>query len=210
MGGATRPAKKFLPNEMTESNPPVVNKTALLEKDIERARELLTQAGFPDGSGFPKIRLLINRNEQQRLISQSVAAMWLSVLNIETEIMLKSWDEYEAVVKAGDYDIVRRGLVMQTTDELTNIRMMFRSNSGSTNLDSNVAEPAASHTQPADGPLESEEQALRELKAVPIYFASSYSLVKPYVSGFNTNVLDAPSLKTVRIDTNWRQGEGRR
>ena len=37
--------------------------------------------------------------------------------------------------------------------------------------------------------------------AIPIYFACSYSLVKPYVRGFDSNVLDAPSLKTVRIET---------
>jgi hypothetical protein len=40
---------------------------------------------------------------------------------------------------------------------------------------------------------------------MPIYFASSYSLMKPYVSGFDSNVLDAPSLKTVRINTAWKQ-----
>jgi hypothetical protein len=52
-----------------------------------------------------------------------------------------------------------------------------------------------------DVAVESEAQALKDLKAVPIYFASSYSLVKPYVSGFDSNVLDAPSLKKTRIDT---------
>jgi hypothetical protein len=40
---------------------------------------------------------------------------------------------------------------------------------------------------------------------MPIYFASSYALVKPYVTGFETNLLDAPSLKHVRIDTAWQQ-----
>jgi hypothetical protein len=50
---------------------------------------------------------------------------------------------------------------------------------------------------------ESEAEALKDLKAMPIYFASSYAVVKPYVSGFDSNVLDAPSLKKTRIDTNW-------
>jgi hypothetical protein len=27
--------------------------------------------------------------------------------------------------------------------------------------------------------------------------------VKPYVSGFDSNVLDVPSLKKTRMDTNW-------
>jgi hypothetical protein len=43
-----------------------------------------------------------------------------------------------------------------------------------------------------------------ELPAIPLYFPTSYSLVKPYVLGFETNTLDAPSLKEVRIDNNWQ------
>ncbi|HCX29147.1 MAG TPA: hypothetical protein DHU55_05155, partial [Blastocatellia bacterium] len=100
---------------------PVVDKSEVLEKDHERAKALLAEAGFPEGQGFPKIRLLVNRNEQQRLVAQSIAGMWRSVLNIETEIVVKNWDEYEAAIRAGDYDVVRRGIVMQTTDELTNM-----------------------------------------------------------------------------------------
>lgn len=206
LGGATQPAKKFLPSEMTETDRPVVSRAELLEKDIERARELFTQAGYPDGRDFPRIRLLINRNEQQRLVSHSIATMWRSALNVETEIIMKNWDEYEALARAGDYDILRRGLVMQTTDELTNIRMMFRTNNENSAAD--ASEPTAREN--ADEPIETEDQALRELKAVPIYFASSYSLVKPYVSGFHTNVLDSPSLKTIRIDTTWSPPEGGR
>jgi len=54
-------------------------------------------------------------------------------------------------------------------------------------------------------PVETEAQALKDLKAVPIYFASSYSLVKPYVFGFDSNVLDVPSLKKTRMNTNWAE-----
>jgi hypothetical protein len=54
-------------------------------------------------------------------------------------------------------------------------------------------------------PIDSEAEALSQLKAIPIYFASSHALIKPYVSGFDSNVLDAPSLKKVRIDTSWQR-----
>jgi hypothetical protein len=54
-------------------------------------------------------------------------------------------------------------------------------------------------------PIESEAEALRQLRAIPIYFASSYTLVKPYVAGFDANILDAPSLKKIKIDTTWRE-----
>jgi ABC-type oligopeptide transport system substrate-binding subunit len=181
LGGATEPAEKFLPEAMSGEKP-VVDETELLEHDVNRAKQLLAEAGYPEGEGFPLITLLINRNEQQRVVAQSIANMWRATLNIETQIMMKTWDEYEAAIQAGDYDVVRRGTVMQTTSELTNLRLMFE----------------------GDAP-ESETQALKDLKAMPIYFASSYAVVKPYVSGFDPNVLDAPSLKNTRINTNWRQ-----
>ncbi|HYY42670.1 MAG TPA: hypothetical protein VE775_08075, partial [Pyrinomonadaceae bacterium] len=53
-----------------------------------------------------------------------------------------------------------------------------------------------------------ERDALRELPAMPVYFASSYALVKPYVSGFDANLLDAPALQRVRIDTGWQSPPG--
>ncbi len=228
MEGATEPAKKFLPVQLPSSAQNGAEQVAPLVHDVERARSLLAQAGFPNGQNFPRVRLLVNRNDQQRAVAQSIAAMWKNALGIETEIVMKSWEEYEAAVRAGDYDVVRRGVVMQTMDEVTNMRLIF-----DTEAPTATAEPA-SNTEPAestsdagktdsavakqhaDAPTLSEErpvpasrvtseaQALRELPAIPIYFASSYSLVKPYVVGFDTNLLDAPSLKHVRIDTAWQ------
>ena len=202
LGGATEAAGKFLPDEMSAAEP-VVGKTDMLEQDVERARNLLAAAGFPDGEGFPIVRLLINRNEQQRIVAQSIAAMWLSALKIKTEIIIKNWDEYEASLWFGDYDVARRGVVMQTPDELTNLRLLFPTDQRI--VSPTVVNPSASPERGKTIAIESQSQALKELKAMPIYFASSYSLVKPYVSGFDSNVLDAPSLKRTRINTSWTE-----
>jgi len=203
LGGSTVPAGKFLP-EVMSGEKPVVDEAELLKYDVNKARDLLAEAGYPDGEGFPVIRLLINRNEAQRIVAQSIAAMWRSTLNIETEIVIRSWDEYEAAIKAGDYDIVRRGIVMQTTSELINIRTLFERDARALPIASPSPEGAAALPEERDV-VETESQALTNLTAMPIYFASSYSLVKPYVSGFDSNVLDVPSLKKTRLDTNWTQ-----
>ncbi|MDQ1636886.1 MAG: oligopeptide transport system substrate-binding protein [Pyrinomonadaceae bacterium] len=218
-GGATEPAKRFLPQIPTEAPKTVVGKSDLLEKDDERARQLLAEAGFPNGKNFPIVRLLVNRNEQQRLVAQAIAVMWRNVLNIQTELVTKNWDDYEAAIRSGDFDVVRRGIVMQTTDELTNIHTLFgenypgtaaaneteRLNKPGTGLSerskSIVTADRSATTLPA---IDTEAQALNNLSAMPIYFASSYALVKPYVNGFDANILDAPSLKKVRIDGNWK------
>ncbi|HEY0079092.1 MAG TPA: ABC transporter substrate-binding protein [Pyrinomonadaceae bacterium] len=256
MSGATEPAKRFLPLQHEESgeaesaqessaeradelelNADEEQTVAPLEFNAERARRLLAEAGFPGGAGFPRIRLLVNRNEQHRMMAQAVAAMWRSVLGVETEVVVRSWEEYEAALWTGDYDIARRSMVMQTTDAESNMLAIFErqpqaalAGSGA-NETAATATPGASETPTpspraddaasSDGgasssaanrasvpqPILSEAQALRELPAIPVYFASSFAVVKPYVRGFDTNLLDAPSLKHVRIDTDWKMPE---
>jgi oligopeptide transport system substrate-binding protein len=207
LGGATQPAGRFLPDAMSGEKP-VVDKAELLDYDVNKARELLAEAGYPNGENFPVVKLLINRNEQQRLVAQSIAAMWRTALNIQTEVVIHTWEYYELAIQAGDYDVVRRGVVMQTTSESTNIAMLFGRSVQPAPTPSTTPEgPANAATPEPQLPtvIESEAQALKELKAMPIYFASSYSLVKPYVSGFDLNVLDVPSLKRTRVDTNWSE-----
>jgi oligopeptide transport system substrate-binding protein len=231
LGGATEPAKKFLPAQIAQASATAETshaQTPLIERDVERARKLLAEAGYAQGQKFPRIRLLVNRNAQQRQIAETIAAQWRSALGVETEIVLKDWAEYEIAFRAGDYDVARRSYVMQTADETSSLREMFEGDSppaaiipqaseqtvekkaedaksaGGDAAKENGAKPSAvGSVMPA--PVLSEAQALRELPAMPIYFASSYALVKPYVAGFESNLLDAPSLKHVRIDTSWQQ-----
>jgi ABC-type oligopeptide transport system substrate-binding subunit len=138
-------------------------------------------------------------------------------LGIETDIVLKSWDEYEAAIASGDFDIVRRSFVMQTVDEATVIRSLFSSPAIVEEPDSILASVArtpaisASPTGEAASEVGSEQKAEREFSdertalesfaAIPISFASSYALVKPYVAGFDSNLLDVPLLKNVRIES---------
>ncbi|HEX8558689.1 MAG TPA: peptide ABC transporter substrate-binding protein [Pyrinomonadaceae bacterium] len=193
-----------------------------LAHNVERARRLLEEAGYPGGVNFPRVRLLVNRNEQQRLVAQAVARMWRDALGVETEIIIRPWEEYEAMLRAGDYDVARRSLVMQTTDEETNMLQLFADPAAESAATAAATPEAAPQTPaPDDAPapeagpaaggradaepvILTEEQALRELPAIPLHFASSYALVKPYVDGFESNLLDAPSLKHVRLNTAWR------
>lgn len=226
MGGATEPAKKFLPAQIQESAEAHHVQAPPIEKNLERARQLLAAAGYPQGQNFPKIRLLVNRNAQQRQVAEAVAVMWRNALNVETELILKDWEEYEIAFRAGDYDVARRSYVMQSADELHNLSEIFeverqtpvaatekqieggqteaaKSRESEVKKEGNGNNPSA--PQPAPFQIVSEAQALKELPAMPLYFASSYALVKPYVMGFDANLLDAPSLKHVRIDTSWQQ-----
>ena len=217
MDDSTRPALSYLPYAGSAK--------AKLTQDKERAKELLAEAGYPDGEGFPVIKLLVNRNDTQQKVARSVARMWKQNLNVETEIVVKEPADLELARKAGEFDLVRRGVVFPTSDEAANLMSMFESSlpavplAGATPNEpkrptgpsgtgrEGLPVPGATEqgtTEPVRLPIFTEDDAIYELRAIPLYFPTSYSLVKPYVAGFEMNSLDILDLANVTIDSDWR------
>lgn len=221
MDGSTRPALHFLPFDE--------EKEKKLVQDKERAKELMKEAGFEDGENFPVIRLVVNRNDVQMRIARAVVKMWKQTFDIDTVIVVKETSEIETIRQKGEFDILRRNVVFPTADETVGLRAIFAppaappkeaspvqtsenapeiSNSAPKNSTEMSANEPVENLSSAEivenAPIFSEEDALAELPAIPLYFPTSYSLVKPYIQGFEINTLDAPSLKDVRIDNDWQ------
>ena len=77
--GTTQPANKFLPLGGNGEQP--------LLLDVAKAKQLMEKAGYIDGTGFPPIRLVINRNDTQQRVARSVARMWKQNLNLDSTII---------------------------------------------------------------------------------------------------------------------------
>lgn len=217
LDGSTSPATRFLPTESPDAATGLVF-------DAERAKELLERSGFPDGENFPALKLVVNRNDAQQRIARTAARMWKQNLNIEVNVVPVETSEIEAVRAAGDYDLLRRGVVLPTTDEVVAMQTIFGAEKkiakpeapggplvqspppSPTPVQHLLTDPAASDQLPpvvAAQPY-SQEAALYDLSAIPIYFPRSFALIKPYVTGFELNSLDAVVLTDVKIDPNWQ------
>jgi oligopeptide transport system substrate-binding protein len=210
--GTTRPALAFTPFSSEARKE--------LQQDKEKARDLLEEAGYPDGIGFPLLRLVVNRNDTQQRVARRIAAMWNDTLNIGTEIVVRETNEIENIRQSGDFDVLRRGVVLATSSEFVNMRaifgklaerqtvvseedgMKFADRPNGNRTARNESEGSSSRDRPA--PIVSESDALFELTAIPLYFPISFSLVKPYIDGFVSNSLDAPLLQGVSIKENWQ------
>jgi oligopeptide transport system substrate-binding protein len=60
-----------------------------LPYDPIQARQLMTQAGYPDGQGFPTFEIAFPR---QRDIMLDLAAQWLVNLNVEVAVEMEDWE----------------------------------------------------------------------------------------------------------------------
>ncbi|MCE9584821.1 MAG: peptide ABC transporter substrate-binding protein [Planctomycetes bacterium] len=51
-------------------------------RDVRKARELLAQAGFPGGRGFPKVRLLYPAQDEMKVVAETLFASWAEDLGV--------------------------------------------------------------------------------------------------------------------------------
>lgn len=73
-------------------------------EDYAEAKRLLSQAGYPDGKGFPKIDMLTRDTPDSRLQSTAVQAMIKEHLNLDGEIRIADASGIADEARKGNFD----------------------------------------------------------------------------------------------------------
>ena len=72
---------------------------------VARARQLLAEAGYPNGQGFPTLVLMTTSRDVQRIMAETIQAMWAESLGVHVEIRACEWTAYKAAQQSMEYDI---------------------------------------------------------------------------------------------------------
>ena len=104
--GERPPALSFVPPGVPDYEP-----DPILEPDPERARELLAEAGYSDGEGFPAMRILYNTSDDHSAIAQLAQEMWRRELGIQVGLENTEWQVYLDRTSRLEYDIARSGWI---------------------------------------------------------------------------------------------------
>jgi len=87
--------------------------------DVEQARRLLAEAGFPDGRGFPKFGILYNTAESHKKVAEVLADQLRRNLHVDVSAYNQEWQSYQQSARALDYDLVRFGWIGDYEDPNT-------------------------------------------------------------------------------------------
>jgi len=96
--------------------------------DPARARELLAQAGYPNGRGFPRIEYLYLPPPIERNIAVELQSMWRENLGIEVSLTKQEQKVWLASMRELSYDMCRSSWVGDYNDPNTFMEMFTTGN----------------------------------------------------------------------------------
>jgi oligopeptide transport system substrate-binding protein len=204
MEGAVLPAYSITPPDTLGYFPP-----KLVDHNIEEARRLLAQAGFPNGEGMPPLELMYNTHESHRKIAVAVQQMWKDALNINVTLANQEWKVFLDTVHEKNYQIARAGWIGDYVDPNTFLDMFIcgggQNDTGFCDAEYDEmilrkAPYAKSNEERYAIFFEAETRLMEEMAIIPIYTYSSRHLVHPTFKGRHANLMDYPNYKYMRLD----------
>ncbi len=158
--------------------------------NLAKAKQLLAEAGYPDGKGFPAIKYSINDASYHKVVAQYLQQAWKE-LGITVNVDVVEWASFTPMRRAGDYESSRDGWVFDYNDPSNMLDLMISTN-GNNNAKYNnpdydaLMDKAAAETDPKtrSGYLhQAEDLMMSDAGIIPIAYYNDFYLQSPKITG---------------------------
>ena len=174
----------------------------------EKAQELLAEAGFPKGQGFPKVTLELNsggtRNSQ---VAEAIKKMLEETLNIQVDLLIVPWAQHTEAVEAAKTDFYRLGWIADYPDPENFLNLFhskyvpaslsektyinsFRYKSKTFDSYFDAALATVDEKQRNLLYVKADQQAIDDAVVMPTYYDIDFRLLQPNIRNFPQNAME--------------------
>lgn len=193
--GGQKPARGLIPEGMPDGLPGTdfrqVSTGKIPDGNLEQARRLLVEAGYPRGKDFPELELLVSDDVGHQYLAEKLRGEWQKNLGITVKITSLSWQELLMRMKERDFDLGLLGWIVDYADPSAFLKQYIR---GSGNNDTGWNNPVYDQFIKEAFSNDNEEvrmQAfhkaedilLEELPVLPIYEYTKVYAAKKVIKG---------------------------
>lgn len=173
----------------------------------EAAAELLAEAGYPGGEGFPETVFVTYTSPPIEKLLEAIQQMWKENLNIDVDIQATEWQVYYPEVQKMDYQIAQMGWGADYPHPMTFLDVFLPDSpnnlAGWKSDGFAAALDAAKSTDDEAASLASMREAegilMNDHVILPMYHRYNYMMMSPNVDGFWRSSLNVPYFRDVTM-----------
>ncbi|QAT39941.1 peptide ABC transporter substrate-binding protein [Clostridium sp. JN-9] len=197
--GGQRPATSFVPKGITlkDGSDFKTKDYYKAAADVAQAKQLLAEAGYPDGKGFPTIELLYNSGQGHQDLAQAIQDMLkknlginITLRNVERKVQLDVTSKHQ-------YQMARNGWIADYADPMTFLDMWVTGGGNNAAGYSNpeydkliAAAKAEIDTTKRTADLhQAEDILMNDMPIIPIYEYTNVACIKDYLKGVHKSPL---------------------
>jgi oligopeptide transport system substrate-binding protein len=167
------------------------------EKNCAEARNLLTEAGYPGGAGFPIVEYIYNTNDTNRSIAEALQNMWKTVLGVKVTLSNQDWAVFIDTRKKGAFQIARSSWMADFNDPVNFLDLFVSGNNisrySNPGFDALMREAHSTAAEKDRMSLFHKAEDIligQDMAVCPLSFSTKHYMLNPEIRGVYHNLLD--------------------
>jgi oligopeptide transport system substrate-binding protein len=175
-------------------------------RKVEEAQQLLADAGYPGGEGFPEFTIMYNTSEGHQQTAELVQEMLKTNLGLKVRLENQEWAVFQDTRKAGDFQLARGGWLTDFIDPMGLLAIFTSDNAhNDPNFENEEYDELLSTAAKTRGAehfealYKAQEILMSEFPIITVYHYTDSMLVSPKLLGWDRSILGTMDFSLAEI-----------